>query len=161
MSERFEKLYARSLQDPEGFWGEVAEGIDWFRRWDRVLDDSRPPFYRWFRGGELNTCYNALDRHVDGGRAEQVALVYDSPVTATVRRYTYRELRDETARLSGALVRLGIGKGDRVLIYMPMIPEAVIGMLACGAAGGGALRRLRRLRRQRAGDSASTTPSPR
>jgi propionyl-CoA synthetase len=128
-------LYARSLEDPEGFWARAAEEISWERRWDRVFDDSRPPFYRWFTGGVLNTCYNALDLHIDRGRGKQRALVYDSPVTGTVAAYTYRELRDEVARFAGALRRLGIAKGDRVIIYMPMVPEAVIAMLACARIG--------------------------
>jgi propionyl-CoA synthetase len=135
MTSKFDAVYARSITDPEGFWAEAAEDIHWDRRWDRVLDDSKQPFYRWFSGGLLNTCYNALDRHVAGGRAEQAALIYDSPVTGTIKKYTYRELRDEVARFSGALVQQGVEKGDRVIIYMPMIPEAVIAMLACARIG--------------------------
>ncbi|HYB41534.1 MAG TPA: propionyl-CoA synthetase [Candidatus Methylomirabilis sp.] len=128
-------VYARSLSDPDGFWAAAAEDIYWDRRWDRVLDRTRPPYYRWFAGGVLNTCYNALDIHVDRGRAKQLALVYDSPVTGTVRAFTYAALRDEVARFAGALRRQGIEKGDRVIIYMPMIPEAVIAMLACARIG--------------------------
>ncbi|KPK52127.1 MAG: propionate--CoA ligase [Myxococcales bacterium SG8_38_1] len=124
----------RSLRDPEGFWGEVAEGIDWIKRWDRVLDDSNQPFYRWFPGATLNTCYNAVDRHVEK-RGNQAALIYDSAVTRTRRTYTYRQLRGEVALFAGALAADGITKGDRVLIYMPMIPEAVIAMLACARLG--------------------------
>ncbi|MEX2291664.1 MAG: propionyl-CoA synthetase [Mycobacteriales bacterium] len=127
--------FRRSLRDPEEFWGEAASGIDWYRRWDRVLDDDRAPFSRWFVGGELNTCHNALDRHVDAGQGDRTALVYDSPVTGTVRQLSYRELRDEVARLAGALAGLGVGKGDRVVLYMPMVPEAVMGMLACARLG--------------------------
>jgi len=100
-----------------------------------VLDDSRAPFYRWFVGGELNNCYNALDRHVAGGRADQVALIYDSPVTATIRTFTFREMLDLVSRFAGALKRLGVGKGDRVIIYMPMVPQAVVAMLACARLG--------------------------
>jgi len=132
---RYDEVHGRSLEDPEGFWGEAAEQIDWFRRWDKVLDASNPPYYRWFSGGELNTCYNALDRHVDGGHADQVALIYDSPVTNTLRRYSYRELLDRVARFAGALADQGVGKGDRVIVYMPMVPEAVIAMLACARIG--------------------------
>ena len=128
-------VYERSLKDPNGFWAEAAEAITWTRRWDRVLDDSRPPFYRWFSGATLNTCYNAVDRHVDAGRADQPALIYDSPVTGTVSSATYRELRDGVARAAGALRALGVGKGDRVIVYMPMIPEAVVAMLACARLG--------------------------
>jgi propionyl-CoA synthetase len=131
----YRAVYARSLEDPDGFWAEAAEAIHWERKWDRVLDDARPPLYRWFTGGVLNTCYNALDRHVEGGRAEQTALIYDSPVTGTARRYTYRELRDAVARFAGALERQGVAKGDRVVVYMPMVPEAVIAMLACARIG--------------------------
>ena len=132
---RFDEIHARSLSDPEGFWGEMAQAIDWTRPWDKVLDSSRPPFYRWFAGAELNTCHNALDRHVEGGRADQPALIYDSPVTETIKTYTYRELRDAVARCAGALADLGATKGDRVIIYMPMVPEAVIAMLACARLG--------------------------
>jgi len=135
MKSQYEETYARSLRDPQGFWAAVAEDIYWERRWDRVLDDSRPPYYRWFTGGVLNTCYNALDLHVDRGRGKQQALIYDSPVTDTIRAFTYAELRDEVARVAGALRRQGIAKGDRVIIYMPMVPEAVVAMLACARIG--------------------------
>jgi propionyl-CoA synthetase len=134
MSE-YRQAHARSLADPEGFWGEAATGIDWDRPFDRVLDSSGEPFYRWFPGGMLNTCHNAVDRHVAAGRGDQPALIYDSPVTGTVRRFTYRELRDEVARCAGGLLALGIEPGDRVIVYMPMIPEAVISMLACARIG--------------------------
>ncbi|MBI3453364.1 MAG: propionyl-CoA synthetase [Rhodospirillales bacterium] len=131
----YAEIHARSLKDPEGFWGEVAGGIDWTRKWDRVLDAARAPFYRWFAGGELNTCWNALDRHVEGGRADQAALIYDSPVTGTIRSYSFRELRDRVAHFAGALAALGVGKGDRVILYMPMVPEAAVAMLACARLG--------------------------
>jgi propionyl-CoA synthetase len=135
MGGRYDEAHARSLRDPEGFWGEAAEGIRWLKRWDRVLDRSSPPFYRWFRGGVLNTCDNALDRHVEAGRGEQTALIHDSPVTGSVKSFTYGQLRDLTARFAGALAAQGVGKGDRVIIYMPMVPEAVIAMLACARLG--------------------------
>ncbi len=128
------EIRRRSLEDPEGFWGEVADEIDWIQRWDRVLDDSKPPFYRWFVGAEMNTCHNALDRHV-ATRGNQAALIYDSAVTHTRRTYTYRQLRNEVALFAGALAADGVTKGDRVLIYMPMIPEAAIAMLACARRG--------------------------
>ena len=135
MTGQYDDAYARSLADPEGFWGEAAAGIDWTRRWDRVLDDANPPYYRWFAGGELNTCYNALDRHVENGRGEQTALIYDSPVTGQVRYFSYAELLDVVARTAGMIAAAGITKGDRVLIYMPMVPEAAIAMLACARIG--------------------------
>ena len=135
MKSAYQETYDRWLKDPERFWAEAAETIHWQRKWDRVLDDSGAPLYRWFSGGLLNTCFNALDVHVASGRAEQPALIYDSPVTGTVRIYTYRALLDEVARFAGALVDIGVSKGDRVVIYMPMVPEAVIAMLACARVG--------------------------
>jgi propionyl-CoA synthetase len=131
----YDEQYARAARDPEGFWAAAAEDLYWDKRWDRVFDDSRPPFYRWFSGGMLNTCYNALDLHVDRGRGKQPALIYDSPVTQTTRVFTYLALRDEVARFAGALRRQGVDKGDRVIIYMPMVPEAVVAMLACARIG--------------------------
>lgn len=118
---KYDEIFQRSIKDPDGFWGEAAEAVHWYKKWDRVLDDSRAPFYQWFAGGELNTCYNALDRHVKGGREDQVALIYDSPVTSTIQKFTYAELLDTIARFAGALKGLGVGKGDTVIIYMPMI----------------------------------------
>ncbi len=134
MKPLYADIHARSLKDPEGYWGEVAGKIAWTRPWTRVLDSSRPPFYRWFPGGELNTCYNALDRHVET-RGDQAAVIYDSPVTGTIKSYTYREMRDWVARFAGVLARRGIGKGDRVILYMPMVPEALVAMLACARLG--------------------------
>ena len=131
----YDETYAASMKDPAGFWGSAAESIRWDRRWDSVLDATHPPFYRWFSGGQLNTCYNALDLHIECGRGKQDALIYDSPVTNTVRSYTYSQLRDDVALLAGALVAQGVEKGDRVIIYMPMIPEAAMAMLACARIG--------------------------
>ncbi|MCD9623877.1 propionyl-CoA synthetase [Rhabdothermincola salaria] len=137
----FDELHAASLADPEGFWGDAAAAIHWDTPPDQVLDASDAPFTRWFVGGRLNTCFNALDRWVDGGdgvdrlRGDQIALTYDSPVTATIRHVTYAELRDEVARAAGALAALGVAAGDRVVLYMPMIPEAVVAMLACARLG--------------------------
>jgi len=130
-----ETAFHRSLSEPAGFWGEAAESVYWYKRWDKVLDDSRQPFFRWFVGGEVNTCYNALDLHVDEGHGEQPALVYDSPVTNSIQTFTYRQLRDKVATFAGALARLGVGKGDRVVVYMPMIPETAVTMLACARLG--------------------------
>ena len=135
MTTGYAETYRRSLERPEEFWAEAAEAIDWERRWDQVLNASRPPFYRWFPGGRLNTCWNAVDRHVAAGRGEQVALIWDSPVSGRIERFTYRELRDEVARLAGVLAGLGVVKADRVLIYMPMVPEAAFAMLACARIG--------------------------
>jgi propionyl-CoA synthetase len=136
-----DEVHARSLRDPDGFWGEAAVAIHWETPAPTVLDSSGAPFHRWFPGGRLNTCFNALDRWVDGGdgvdrrRGDQPALVHDSPVTGTVTSVTYRELRDCVARFAGALAALGVEKGDRVVLYMPMVPEAVIAMLACARLG--------------------------
>src|SRR5215470_15917136 len=124
-TQAYREAHRRSLEDPQGFWAEQAEALHWERRWERVLDASRAPFYRWFGGGRINTCYNALDRHVEQGRGAQAALIYDSPVTGTVARLSYRELRDRVAHFAGALAAQRVGRGDRVLIYMPMVPEAV------------------------------------
>jgi propionyl-CoA synthetase len=131
----YEDVYRRSLEDPEGFWLDAARAIDWDRAPTRALDDSAAPLYRWYPDGVLNTCHNALDRHVDGGRADQPALVHDSPVTGRVAAFTYRQLRDSVARVAGGLRALGAGPGDRVVIYMPMVPEAVQAMLACARIG--------------------------
>lgn len=131
----FETVYRRSLADPAGFWEEAARDIEWIKPAEQVLDASGAPFYRWFAGGVLNTCHNAVDRHADGGRGDQIALVYDSPVSSTIQRFTYRELRAEVARFAGALAARGVGKGDRVVISMPMVPQAVIAMLACARLG--------------------------
>ena len=132
---RYEDAFRRSLDDPAGFWAEAASAIDWYTQPEKILDDSNPPFYRWYAGGTLNTCHNAVDRHVANGHGDQPALIYDSPVTGTKSALTFTELRDETARFAGVLAALGITKGDRVVIYLPMIPEAVIAMLACARLG--------------------------
>jgi propionyl-CoA synthetase len=131
----YAETYRRSIERPDEFWAEAAEAIDWERRWDRVLDASRPPFSRWFPGARLNTCWNALDRHVAAGFGNRAALIWDSPVTGQTAHFTYRQLRDEVARLAGVLAGLGVVKGDRVLIYMPMVPQAAMAMLACARIG--------------------------
>ncbi|HIG79910.1 MAG TPA: propionyl-CoA synthetase [Cycloclasticus sp.] len=133
--EQYAEEYQRSLSNPNDFWGEAAQAVDWDQTWDNVLDDSEAPIYRWFSGAKLNTCYNALDRHVKNGRADQAALIYDSPVTDTKKTYSYQELLDEVSKLAGVLTDLGVTKGDRVLIYMPMIPQGVMAMLACARIG--------------------------
>ncbi|HVJ52240.1 MAG TPA: propionyl-CoA synthetase [Aliidongia sp.] len=131
----YQRARDRALAEPDAFWGEAAAALDWRRPFERVLDDHDPPFYRWFSGGGINICDNALDRHVREGNGGRTALIYDSPVTGTVRRFTYAELTDLVARCAGALARLGVVHGDRVVIYMPMVPEAVIAMLACARIG--------------------------
>jgi len=131
----YEKVFRSSVDDPEAFWLDAAKTIDWYSPPTRALDSSNPPFYRWFPDGELNVSFNALDRHVDAGRGDQAAVIYDSPVTGTVRTYSYTELRDEVARFAGVLTGLGVVKGDRVVIYLPMVPEAAIAMLASARIG--------------------------
>ena len=135
MHGEYDAAYGRWLRSPEDFWAEAAEDVHWFRRWDRVLDASRPPMYRWFTGASVNTCYNAVDVHIERGRGDQPALIYDSPVTGAVQIFTYRTLRDQVARFAGVLLQQGVGKGDRVIIYMPMVPETAIAMLACARIG--------------------------
>jgi propionyl-CoA synthetase len=131
----YRALFDASIEDPTAFWAAAARAVTWIVEPTQVLDDANPPFYRWFPDGEMNTCANAVDRHVEAGRGDQAALIYDSPVTGIQRTYTYRELLDQTARFAGALRNLGVGKGDRVVIYLPMVPEAVIAMLACARLG--------------------------
>ena len=135
MSNAYDEAYRKSLDDPEEFWAEAAKEIDWIKPWDKVLDDSNKPFYRWFAGAECNTCYNALDRHVEQGRGDQACLIYDSPVTGSQKIYSYSELLDAVAKFAGVLNNQNVGKGDRVIIYMPMVAEAAIAMLACARLG--------------------------
>ncbi|BAL89021.1 putative acyl-CoA synthetase [Actinoplanes missouriensis 431] len=130
----YREAYTRSITDPDGFWRDAASAIDWERSPDKILDDTEAPIFRWFSDGTLNTCWNALDRHVET-RGDQPALIYDSPVTTVVRSYTYREMRDQVALFAGALRRIGVEAGDRVVIYMAMVPEAVVAMLACARIG--------------------------
>ncbi|GGI94583.1 propionyl-CoA synthetase [Streptomyces brasiliensis] len=131
----YSEHHRRSITDPEGFWGAAATKLTWYDDPVRVLDSARPPFHRWFPDGRINTCFNALDRHVAAGHGDRTALIHDSPVTGTHATRTYAQLRDETARFAGALRDLGVGRGDRVVIYMPMVPEAVVAMLACARLG--------------------------
>jgi len=135
MKGAYQKAYDESIKDPSSFWDRAAQEIHWYKKYSKVLDDSKKPFYRWFVDGEINTCYNAVDLHVKNGRADQVAIIYDSPVTSTVKKFTYRELLDQVSKCAGAIAALGVSKGDRVIIYMPMIPEAVVAMLACARIG--------------------------
>ncbi|PDW02376.1 acetate--CoA ligase [Candidatus Viridilinea mediisalina] len=131
----YAELHRRSIEDPEGFWGELAEELHWYKPWDKVLDASNAPFYRWFVGGETNLCYNAVDRHALGPRRGQAALIWESPEVGQSRTLTYFELYREVNKLAGVFHNLGVRKGDRVIIYMPMVPEAIFSMLACARIG--------------------------
>ncbi len=131
----YQETYSHSLNNPQDFWAQAAQDIDWYQPWEQVLDDSNAPFYKWFSGAKLNTCYNALDRHINNGLANQTALIYDSPVGSVKKKFTFRQLRDEVALLAGVLRDMGVNKGDRVVIYMPMIPETTMAMLACARIG--------------------------
>lgn len=127
--------FKESIENPQSFWGKAAGEVSWKKPYEKVLDDSNPPFYKWFVGGELNTCYNAVDVNIEKGRGDQVAVIYDSPVTNTVKKYTYSDLKNRVSKIAGMLSGLGVQKGDRVIIYMPMVPEALMGMLACARLG--------------------------
>ena len=131
----YQRMWRRSLDSPDEFWGDAARAIDWFSPPKLILDDASAPLYRWFVGGEMNTCFNAVDRHVGAGRGDQAALIYDSPVTGVTETFTYDELLDQVSRFAGVLRSLDVRQGDRVVIYMPMIPAAVIAMLACARIG--------------------------
>ena len=135
MTDKFNKIYQESIQNPEKFWQNVSEDIFWFKKPTKILNKSKPPFYKWFEDGVTNTCYNAIDIHIDQGKGDKIALIYDSPITNKKAKFTYKELREKISKFAGALDNQGIKKGDRVIIYMPMIPEAVIAMLACGRIG--------------------------
>ena len=132
---RYDDVYRHSLADPEDFWGRVSEELHWYRKWDRVLDDSNPPFFRWFVDGQTNLCYNAVDRHVLEGRAAKVALIWESTARGQTETVTYGELYHRVNLFAKVLSDLGVGKGDRVAIYLPMVPEAVVAMLACVRIG--------------------------
>src|SRR5882672_1694444 len=135
MNSRYAEMYEQSLSDPHAFWAKAAEDIDWYRRPTRIFDPQAGVYGRWFPDATCNACYNAVDRHVSAGRGEQAAILYDSPVATAKKCISYSELQEEVTALAALLIDLGVAKGDRVLIYMPMIPEAVIGMLACARLG--------------------------
>ena len=135
MTNSYDEAFKQSMENPDEFWGKQAENCHWYKKWDKVLSDSQKPFYRWFVGGETNTCYNAVDFHIENGRGDQTAIIYDSPVTDTIKKFTYNDLKDLVANFAGVLSAQGVKKGDRVIIYMPMIPEAVIAMLGCARLG--------------------------
>ncbi len=132
---RYHEVHARSIRDPEGFWGEAAREIDWIEPAKKIFDPSMGLYGRWFAGAVVNTCYNALDRHVANGRADQVALIHDSPLAGTVTKFTYAEMLREVQTLAAIMQDFGVTKGDRVILYMPMVPEAVVAMLACARIG--------------------------
>ena len=131
----YQLIYQQSIDDPDGFWAAAADQLHWYKKWDRVIDMQAKPVPRWFEGGEINTCYNAVDRHVESGLGDQTAIIYDSPITNQQTKISYAELLDQVSRFAGVLKKHGAGKGDRVIIYMPMIPEAAIAMLACARIG--------------------------
>ena len=135
MVKKYQQIYDSSINNKEDFWKKVAEDIFWFKKPSKILNSSSPPFYRWFEDGTTNTCYNAIDHHINNGNGNKIAIIYDSPITGTKKTFTYKTLKEEVSLFAGALVNQGVSKGDRVIIYMPMIPEAVIAMLACGRIG--------------------------
>ena len=135
MQGKYKEIYDSSINQKEIFWKKISDNIFWYKKPTKILNSDKPPFYKWFEDGVTNTCYNALDLHIDEGRGDKLAIIYDSPITGTKKNITYKELRDKVAIFSGALKNQGVTKGDRVIIYMPMIPEAVIAMLACGRIG--------------------------
>ncbi len=135
MSSTFKEIYKTSITNPEEFWQKVSGDVFWFKKPTQILNKDKPPFYKWFCDGTTNTCYNALDIHIDQGRGDKTALIYDSPITGNKKKFTYSKLKEKVSKFAGALKNQGITKGDRVIIYMPMIPEAVIAMLACGRIG--------------------------
>jgi len=135
LSNHYETLYKTSITSPEKFWGEAARDVKWFKPYKKVLDDSNPPFYRWFPEGKINTCFNAIDRHVEEGNGSRTAIIYDSPVTSKKISFTYSDLQKRVSIFAGALKNFGIKKGDRIIIYMPMIPEALVAIFACARIG--------------------------
>ena len=135
MQGKYKEIYDSSISKKENFWKEIAENIFWYKKPSKILNSSNPPFYKWYEDGTTNTCYNAIDFHIDNGRGEKLAIIYDSPITGSKKTFTYNQLKEKVSLFAGALKNQGIKKGDRVIIYMPMIPEAVIAMLACGRIG--------------------------
>ena len=135
MKKDLSAIYNQSIENPEEFWGDVAEDVFWFKKPTKILNSSKPPFYKWFEDGTTNTCYNALDLHIDNGKGGKTAIIYDSPITGVKKKFTYNQLKEKVSLFAGALKNQGVTKGDRVIIYMPMIPEAVFAMLACGRIG--------------------------
>ncbi len=135
MTTKYQDIYQKSIQDPESFWSEVANDVFWYKKPSKILNSDSPPFYKWFQDGVTNTCYNAVDLHIKNGNGKKTAIIYDSPITNSQKKISYDQLKDQVSIFAGALVNHGIKKGDRIIIYMPMIPEAVVAMLACGRIG--------------------------
>ncbi|KAL3225709.1 hypothetical protein MRX96_025634 [Rhipicephalus microplus] len=135
VGDEYRDAYLTACEEPDSFWPDVAKRLVWDRKWIRVIDDYHKPFTKWFPGGEISVCYNAVDRHVAAGKGDHVAIIYDSPVTNVIAKITYKELKDQVSRVAGVLKKWGIRKGDRVIIYMPMIPETIYAMLACSRIG--------------------------
>ena len=135
MSQKYLDVYNESIKNPENFWKKISENIFWYKKPTKILNSDNPPFYKWFQDGTTNTCYNAIDLHVKNGRGDKIAIIYDSPITNSQKKITYNQLKNQVSVLAGALANQGIKKGDRVIIYMPMIPEAVIAMLGCARIG--------------------------
>ena len=135
MKTNYKESYQKSLENPEEFWREISNDIFWFKKPTKILNSSNPPFYKWFEDGVTNSCYNALDYHIDEGRGDKTALIYDSPITGNKGKFSFKQLKEKVSKFAGALSNQGVKKGDRVIIYMPMIPEAVVAMLACGRIG--------------------------
>ena len=135
MSRNYKEIYEKSINKKEEFWKDISDDIFWYKKPKKILNSDNPPFYKWFEDGVTNTCYNALDLHIEKGRGDKIAIIYDSPITGVQKKITYNELKDEVALFAGALKKQGVNKGDRVIIYMPMIPQAVVTMLACGRIG--------------------------
>ncbi|MDT2070913.1 MAG: AMP-binding protein, partial [Planktomarina sp.] len=131
----YKEVYAGWQADPEAFWMKAAEAIDWIKAPSKALWDDDAPLYEWFKDAQVNTCYNAVDRHVDAGNGDRVAIIYDSPVTGQKSKTTYTELQEQVATLAGGLASKGVVAGDRIVIYMPMVPEALVAMLACVRIG--------------------------
>ena len=135
MIRNYKEIYNDSLKNPEEFWQKISEDVFWFKKPNKILNKNSPPFYKWFEDAVTNTCYNALDLHIDQGRGDKTALIYDSPITGSKAKFTFNKLKEKVSKFAGALDKQGVNKGDRVIIYMPMIPEAVVAMLACGRIG--------------------------
>ena len=135
MGRKYKEIYDSSINNKEEFWKDVSNDIFWYKKPTKILNSKNPPFYKWYEDGITNTCYNALDYHVDKGRGKKTAIIYDSPITGVKKKFTFDELKEKVSLFAGALKKQGVNKGDRIIIYMPMIPEAVIAMLACGRIG--------------------------